>query len=122
MTKRFLALFLLTFALSSCANSKPAAEKVDPCREVMRITGKMNDQLMKALENDNYTIASSDTHGNVLELMELQSKIDDEAQKIYLGKLIEDFIKMENPETYSEGTMSLVADLQLDKLRIVCPS
>ena len=54
MTKRFLALFLLTFALSSCANSKPAAEKVDPCREVMRITGKMNDQLMKALENDNY--------------------------------------------------------------------
>ena len=61
-------------------------------------------------------------YGNVLELMELQSKIDDEAQKIYIGKLIEDFTKMENPETYSEGTMSLVADLQLDKLRIVCPS
>ena len=88
----------------------------------MRITGKMNDQLMKALENDNYTISSSDIHGNVLELMELQSKIDDEAQKISIGKLIEDFTKMENPETYSEGTMSLVADLQLDKLRIVCPS
>ena len=120
--KKLLALFLITFALTSCANSEPAAEKVDPCREVMRITGKMNDQLMKALENDNYTIASSDTHGNVLELMELQSKIDDEAQKIYIGKLIEDFTKMENPETYSEGTMSLVADLQLDKLRIVCPS
>ena len=122
MKKRLTALFLVAFALTSCANSKPAAEKVDPCREVMRITGKMNDQLMKALENDNYTIASSDTHGNVLELMELQSKIDDEAQKIYIGKLIEDFTKMENPETYSEGTMSLVADLQLDKLRIVCPS
>ena len=120
--KKLLALFLITFALTSCSNTKPAADRIDPCREVMRITGKMNDQLMKALENDNYTIASSDTRGNVLDLMELQSKIDDEAQKIYIDKLIEDFTKMENPETYSEGTMSLVADLQLDKLRIVCPS
>jgi hypothetical protein len=31
--------------------------------------------------------------------MELQSKIDDEAQKVYIGKLIEDFTKMENPDT-----------------------
>jgi hypothetical protein len=31
--------------------------------------------------------------------MKLQSEIDDEAQKVYIGKLIEDFTKMENPGT-----------------------
>jgi hypothetical protein len=112
---------LFSISLTGCGGSKN--DQIDVCRPVLKAIGKFADLQLKKIQTDPASLGNISIEEKALadELNKISETLPDGKKKEYLKMLAEDYNLVSQPDASFEASMTLAADSQVDKLRIVCP-